>query len=136
MKTEYKGFNIEFVSNGITIDSGRYFVRADGFKAEGYSTLNNAKGAITKHLAAKGINPTGDFTKTEERIAELVEATRASGLTILHPSKPVVQSRNKREGRYAGKYGTHRRVPAVYNSRRNKAKIPTSIAAMIVTIAL
>lgn len=53
-KTEqYKGHTIEIVSyDGLGTVSFRFFVKADGFKTEGYATLNNAKGAITKHINA------------------------------------------------------------------------------------
>ncbi len=108
METSYKGFEI----NKSSVDQ-RFRVYEDGeafvpvFNKDGYATLNTAKGAITKHLKAIGIDPTGDFTDTEQRIAELVEQVRDSGMTILVPTKPITQSRNKREGRYAGKLGSH-----------------------------
>lgn len=49
--TEYKGFTI------FTLANGRFYIN-DTFNRDGYATLNNAKGAITKHLnAPKTVEP-------------------------------------------------------------------------------
>lgn len=55
--TEYKGYEIEYRSNAsnTNIDGGRYYITGAAFNVEGYSTLNTAKGAITKHLKAQEV---------------------------------------------------------------------------------
>lgn len=47
--SEYKGFTLQ---HGVANSSDRIFVLGEGFNPEGYATLNNAKGAITKHINA------------------------------------------------------------------------------------
>lgn len=49
---EYKGFTIECDTHDhFTYVAVRFYVKGEGFKGEGYPSLNHAKGAITKYLA-------------------------------------------------------------------------------------
>lgn len=48
MNTEYKGFTI----HNLKVN---FHVAAVGFNPKGYATINAAKGAITKHLQATGV---------------------------------------------------------------------------------
>ena len=114
--TEYKGFTIFQPSDK------RFYIRWFG-KFDGYATLNNAKGAITKHLQAEV------WQAVRQTIADASELDHFDSLAIedairdasdfestlalfkwlnvhanLKAIKPVKQSRNKREGLYAGKY--------------------------------
>jgi hypothetical protein len=51
--TQYKGFTIEFRRKTPARGGDmRYFVNGEAFNPDGYATMNNAKGAITKHLQA------------------------------------------------------------------------------------
>jgi len=150
--TEYKGFNI-------TENNGRLFVSAcggyphDSFNPDGYATMNNAKGAITKHLKAVEERHNAfcddvagmakedkDAPTPKEQIsralASEVKAARknkpatndkadkasdaaahplevATGMPFADKIADIVNlhSRNKREGRYAGKSrGSHSRA--------------------------
>jgi hypothetical protein len=71
--TPYKGFNIHELENG------RFAAQNKGdavFRADGYSTLNNAKGAITKHLQL--MDAAHNSTSLTERIsARATLATKA-----------------------------------------------------------
>lgn len=50
---QYKGFEINFRRQSPARGGdAKYFVEAEGFNPEGYATLNNAKGAITKQQKA------------------------------------------------------------------------------------
>ena len=62
MTTEYKGFNIVFRDG-----AERYFVEADGFKADGYTSEALAKTAITKFVkAASTANVQSDVVPPKE----------------------------------------------------------------------
>jgi hypothetical protein len=73
--TDYKGFTIRFAAT-----AGRYIVvtTLDGFRADGYPTLNHAKGAITNYLKAKaageGAIPADDVKKLQEALLPAVDA--------------------------------------------------------------
>lgn len=145
-REEYKGYEVvEYLSN-----MGRFHVmpHSADFREDGYSTANNAKGAITKYLKANNAMHRDDLTVNERAAAQSKAATsddkaRASvpvrerdgafddyqgpdnpaastanlmqQLTyhgFLKHGKPVTSqkylSRNKREGKYAGKtHGLH-----------------------------
>lgn len=99
----YKGFTVsqQSVNNRFYVDNL--------FNVNGYPTLNHAKGAITNHIKAM------------------------SGRTVMSENTPAVAvvrlSRNKREGKYAGKFGNHKRVPQRY--RNNPVFfLPSTLAAM------
>ncbi len=47
---EYKGLTISFVTNGITIDSGRYYV------SHGVANIGNPQGYVTLSAARSFIN--------------------------------------------------------------------------------
>lgn len=128
----YKNFTITY--------AGRYYVIVpgttqsfQGFNFEGYVTLNNAKGAITKHLKAQGLEkPLKALQASNEGksyAAMEIEPERAVGAVeglaealsfeedvhlqdteyAVHGywaeklKKKDLQSRNKREGHYRGK---------------------------------
>lgn len=103
--TEYKGFNIYEIN-------GRFCAQDRGeakFKQEGYATLNTAKGAITKHLKEREaeyeqIKANREAQQPKSLGDVLREAVRL--INTNQPEKqtnPVLQSRNKREGRFIGK---------------------------------
>lgn len=124
METPYKGFEINkssFDQRFRVYEDGEAFVPV--FNTDGYATLNNAKGAITKHLKTVG---------TEQRIAELVEQVRDSGMTILAPTMPITQSRNKREGRYAGK---SQKVIITRNGKKVDVMLPVHVRATDICLA-
>lgn len=161
--TEYKGFTVaeqdgRFYVANVMSTMGVFTVKA-GFKPEGYATLNNAKGAITKRIAAMELNAAVDagmagdkgafpWAKRAAKAADKAtitaedadivggiqmltgEADKPEGYT--HPgkfwpfpvivladsykvthdkpvdlSRPLKGSRNKREGRYAGKHAEY-----------------------------
>lgn len=101
---EYKGFTIEIVSyDGIGTVTFRFFVKGEGFKTEGYPTLNHAKGAITNFLKAQEKEAVD--SKLDAAI-RLVDIANHLDHVIAHKTMPVElvkASRNKREGHYFGK---------------------------------
>ncbi len=82
----YKGFDIYYTATG----KFAIMPNAVGFNLNGYATMNNAKGAITKHLNAR-------------------DAKHDAGMVVLAAAWAVqdaevraIQSRRKREGKYVG----------------------------------
>lgn len=125
---QYKGFTI-FAANRDG-NGTRYFVEGTGFKAEGYPTLNHAKGAITNHLKAQEMKaaiaaevfPAEAQAELEnEGLSHLTQVLAHHGLI----SKAATQSRNKREGHYFGKIAgvEHRGSP-------RKRTFPVSAGSM------
>lgn len=92
-KTEqYKGFNIDIVSyDGLGTVNFTFFVKGAQFKAEGYATLNAAKGAITKAIKAS------PFYGNEGEETEHAMPATSVALPVEAP-----KSRVQREGRYSG----------------------------------
>ncbi len=121
----YKGFNVDTVSyDGLGTVTFRFFVKGDGFKTEGYPTMNHAKGAITKHLNAQATPAT-----MEAQTTGAIKAVEALAAT-----KAVKPSRRKAEGFYVGKYrGEHKRMRA--NSQKSFGfsgkPFPCWIAALV-----
>lgn len=105
MTTEYQGFTIDFISNGVTIDSGRYYVKAEGFKPDGYASLNAAKGAITKYLKASESQDSVFVQSVINTKSQPAEALKADKVAVPVVAVQVKKSRNKREGRYNGNFG-------------------------------
>uniref|UniRef100_A0A183CQI2 KTSC domain-containing protein n=1 Tax=Globodera pallida TaxID=36090 RepID=A0A183CQI2_GLOPA len=108
---EYKGFTIEIVSyDGIGSVSFRFFVKGEGFKTEGYPTLNHAKGAITNFLKAHSVERK-NVVMPEGFASAVIQNTDSYKLSHNTPwpvpaakqAEPVLSSRNKREGHYFGK---------------------------------
>lgn len=64
----YKNQSIEQRSLGA--DNARFYVLADGFNPDGYATLNNAKGAITK----------AENAGRKERIGVIVDVLESNGV--------------------------------------------------------
>lgn len=97
---EYKGFSIDTVSyDGLGTVRFTYFVKGAQFKPEGYATLNNAKGAITKHL--NGATVVVDI----EAVQGAIVGKKVTGIITdgLNPPSDK-RSRNQREGGYSGKF--------------------------------
>lgn len=120
--SEYKGFTILPFTTEQRKDVApdwRYLVSGDSFNPEGYTTLNNAKGAITKHLNARAERVADAITDVLEQVIEQKQKDKAcasNGADVLavpvlsvpvaqQKTLKVVQSRNKREGWYAGRIG-------------------------------
>lgn len=126
MKTEYKGFEIEYRRQYATTIY-RFFVNAPGFREDGYATENTAKGAITnklkaseaetEHLLASPANAThlanslaqvttGDVVRVPFVIDmnNLMQVMRYHGHIKANgkPRKQDKRSRSKREGFYSG----------------------------------
>jgi hypothetical protein len=80
---EFKGFKIEFISNGLNIDSGRYFVSPanayNGINPNGYATMGGAKGAITKFVNHAATLPPA-----------ATEVTNAAGVELKQDASVVV----------------------------------------------
>ena len=96
--TAYKGFNIyELNSRFVAQDKGDA-----KFKSDGYSTLNNAKGAITKHLIAKVDAVVEALAVAEVKPEPIVLHWGNHSVSLFDAVPSVKQSRNKREGRFVG----------------------------------
>ena len=92
--------------------NGRFYIHGKNddelFNVAGYATLNNAKGAITKHLQAQGVekpskalqasNDDKSYAAMEIETERAVEAVKG-----IAEASYNMQSRNKREGCYEGK---------------------------------
>jgi hypothetical protein len=92
--TEYKGFTIAFRrQSGTRGGARRYFVEAEGFKAEGYESLAGARGAITKRIA----NDNMGVAYLAPKAATSDDKERASVPAL------VPTSRSQREGYVSGK---------------------------------
>ncbi len=146
--TEFKGI-------AINAKAGRFVVAADGFRPDGYATISHAKGAITKHRQDTGLEsrkpssditagifqafakpvsgPTGSYLPRDAATTPVNESDAVLALLrfegFLHtdgrPKLPDSRSRNKREGRYAGKWhGMH--------LRHQKARQPSAEAVFMI----
>lgn len=145
---EYKGFTIEIVSyDGIGTVTFRFFVKGEGFKTEGYPTLNHAKGAITNFLKAQEKEAVD--SKLDAAI-RLVDIANHLDHVIAHKTMPVElvkASRNKREGHYFGKIagvenrGSPRKrtfpisAGSLYNTRKQRKARKLEIKAHGIFIA-
>lgn len=103
-KFEYKGFNI------YELTDGRLYPQNKGdakFKNEGYATLNAAKVAITKQIQAIEEEKKSALQEVPEPCDLCGTAFGKYGCGCILEQEAKIssdQSRNKREGKYAGKF--------------------------------
>lgn len=145
---EYKGFEVVELSNSFYIKVlGSKSRGANSFKADGYSTLNNAKGAITKHINNSELARHDDTGEAIARDGDPVVDEFLDGLEIavnggitLHKSQlpklslgaVATKSRNKREGIFTGKLNGHKIRLGKRNLPKGATKhipVPSWIAA-------
>lgn len=115
----YKGFDIGYCEDG----RFRIVPATVGFNADGYSAMNNAKGAITKYLAAKAIDD--GFISVV-----ILHKDKLPKISLVH--SPVIKSRNKREGIFTGKLNGHKIRLGKRNLPKGATKhipVPSWIAA-------
>ena len=102
---EYKGFNIYH------LNSGRFAAQNKGdasFNPNGYATLNNAKGAITKHIKAQEVlhNAIWDdvcaMAKADEDFSDMGYGNNMHIKITPQVALTKHMSRNQREGRFVG----------------------------------
>jgi len=123
---QYKGFTIFWL---VAPDmSKRFYIEgAEWAKAVGYPTLNHAKGAITNFLKTQVTDAKADFAIRMVDVANHLEHVVAHhAIVATEPVERIVPSRNKREGKYAGKgWGKHYRSGSQPYGTPGKAALRT-----------
>ena len=98
--TTYKGFSIVHAptatSKGVVM---RFSVAGEGFNPDGYATMNNAKGAITKHTNAKNVAHDKGMEVLAGKWAEqdAAKSKAASSDDTAHASVPAPEQRKGRK---------------------------------------
>jgi hypothetical protein len=91
--TEYKGFTItERVTVASTITDpaqSRFYIDGDKFNPDGYSTLNNAKGAITKYCNAQDAKVTPGAPAKDTAVLNTILSKKSKEITAEEPKADV-----------------------------------------------